>query len=413
MKISILTLGCKVNQSESMLIEGALKRRGHSIVPLADHPDFCVVNTCTVTSKSDYQSRQLIRRALRSAVRVIATGCYVEIQPESVLSLDRSIRIARNRDKIHIINMIDNSCESTTYTCHSTRARPYVKVQDGCNLSCSYCIVPKARGRSVSIPQDEVIEQILALEDRGYREVVLTGIHLGSYGYDLQPKVLLSHLLDAILKRTASIRLRLSSLELHEMTGDIIESLGHERICPHLHLPLQSGDDSILRKMNRQYTVREYRNVVERLMKIAPGVALGTDVIAGFPGEGQHEFNNTMAFLEEMPLAYMHIFTYSPRHGTKASQMTGQVSPCIKRQRHGALNRLNHGKKEIYWQAQIGKSLDIIIEETGEDGTATGTSGNYLRIRVMGNTQAVKSLVSVHVAGREGNLLIGKAMARR
>jgi len=409
MKITVLTLGCKVNQSESSVIEGNLLKNGNTLVKLSEHPDICIINTCTVTAKSDYQSRQLIRRALRESGQVYVTGCYAEMNRQEIQNIDGRILIFDNNNKYRIINMISPKLESIAFN-YSKRARPSVKIQDGCNMACSYCIVPRARGKSQSVRSYEIIERIKSLEDEGYNEVVLTGIHIGSYGYDLNPQLKLLDMLKMILKKTKIQRIRISSLETYEINEELLDIFREERICRHIHLPLQSGDDNILKLMNRKYTITKYRKVVEQIMDNNPGIALGTDIIAGFPGEGENEFENTRKFLEDLPFSYLHVFPYSYRPNTIASQMKGQVASSVKKERCAVLDRLNRAIKKRYAESQIGRTLAIVIEERGNDGTASGTSSNYLKVRVSSNSYPVKSLAHIGIRGREGNALIGNPM---
>lgn len=406
MKISVLTVGCRVNQSESAIIEGNLSKLGCSIVGLSENPDYCIVNTCTVTAKSDYRSRQLVRRALRTGAKVIVTGCYSQLRPDDIRKIGDDIGIINNNKKLNIINMLSNNTESITFS-YSKRSRPYLKVQDGCNLRCSYCAVPMARGRSRSLEVHEVIRQAKEIEAAGYNEVVLTGIHLGSYGYDLRHKTKLSGLLKILLKETNILRIRLSSIEVTELDDELIELLQAERMCKHLHLPLQSGDDTILRLMNRVYTSKDYASTVENIIKKIPDIAIGTDVIVGFPKEGDKEFLNTKNLLDSLPIAYMHIFPFSSRPNTLASKMSNQNTPAIKKERFNELKALNVKKKMAYRLSQIGKTLDVIIEEHGVDNISIGTSSNYLKIAISSNGCPKGVLVRVRISGTEGNLLRG------
>lgn len=406
MKVSLLTLGCRVNQSESAIIEGNLSKRGCSIVGLSENPDYCIVNTCTVTAKSDYQSRQLIRRALRTGAKVIVTGCYSQLRPDDIRKIGDDIGIINNNKKLNIINMLSNNTESITFS-YSKRSRPYLKIQDGCNLRCSYCAVPMARGRSRSLEVPEVVRQAKEIEAGGYNEIVLTGIHLGSYGYDLRHKTKLSGLLKILLKETSILRIRLSSIEVTELDDELIELFQEQRMCKHLHLPLQSGDDTVLRLMNRLYTSKDYASTVENIIKKISDIAIGTDVIVGFPKEGDKEFLNTKNLLNSLPIAYMHIFPFSPRPNTLASKMSNQNTPAIKKERFNELNALNVKKKMVYRSSQIGKTLDVIIEEHGADNISIGTSSNYLKIAISSNRCPKGVLVRVRVSGTEGNLLRG------
>ncbi|MDI6891078.1 MAG: tRNA (N(6)-L-threonylcarbamoyladenosine(37)-C(2))-methylthiotransferase MtaB [Thermodesulfovibrionales bacterium] len=409
MRVSVLTLGCRVNQSESDIIEGNLKRLGWSIVGLSELPDYCIVNTCTVTAKSDYQSRQLIRRAIRAGAKVIVTGCYSQLRYDEIRNISGIINIVDNSKKLSIIKMLSNNIESITFS-HSSRSRPYLKIQDGCNFACTYCAVPMARGRSRSLEVSEVIKQAREIEAAGYNEIVLTGINLGSYGYDLKPKTKLSELLKSLLKTTKIQRIRLSSLGVKEVDYGLIELLQEGRICKHIHLPLQSGDDTVLKLMNRMYSSRDYLSTVKNILKKVPDIAIGTDVIVGFPGEGDREFKNTKKFLDSVPITYMHIFPFSPRPNTLASKMANQNTSVLKRERLNELKALNFRKKMAYMLSQINKTLDIIIEEQGRNNISIGTSSNYLKVKMTSKGYPERALVRVRISGIEENFLKGDSV---
>jgi threonylcarbamoyladenosine tRNA methylthiotransferase MtaB len=408
MKIAVLTLGCKTNQAESMNMEYALGMGGHQIVDMSERPDLCIINTCTVTSKADYQSRQLINRALKNNTKVIVTGCYAELNNEQIKNIDNNIEIIRNNNKSNIINMIPNEYSSCNinFSKH-VRHRPIVKVQDGCNYSCSYCAIPMARGRSRSIAVNDVINKIRFYESLGYKEIVLTGIHVGTYGLDLKPNESLSILLDNILKNTNIPRVRLSSLEVKEIDDELIELLKEDRVCKHLHVPLQSGDDNILKLMNRTYTVGDFLSGVERIFKRVPDIALGTDVIVGFPGEGESEFNNTRQLIESIPFSYLHIFPYSQRPGTKAATFAKQVAGSIKKERVAILREMGTIKKQDFIRKNIGRILDIVVEERGCDGLI-GTTGNYIKVILEDSSDAEAGmLVNAHILGHKDDIATG------
>jgi threonylcarbamoyladenosine tRNA methylthiotransferase MtaB len=406
MKFSILTLGCKVNQAESDVIEGNLIKSGYSVVPLSRKPDYCIVNTCSVTTKSDYQSRQLIRRAVRASANVIVTGCYAQLRPEDIRRINRDIHIVQNNIKYSIINIIDHEAREISLS-YSSKSRPSIKVQDGCNYACSYCIVPKARGRAQSIQSGIVVDQILNLEVQGYSEIVLTGIHLGSYGHDLNPKQKLSDLIETILNKTKIKRIRLSSIGVNEIDNRIAELLQETRICKHLHVPLQSGNDMILKRMNRLYDATSYLEKISTIIVKNPNIAIGTDVIVGFPGENDLAFLKTKDLIEEIPFSYLHIFPFSSRPGTAASRMIDQIEVAVKKKRHDVLNLLNNVKKTAYMSSQINKTLEIVVEDEDPDQGMVGTSSNYLKIRVRSKEYPRKSLVTVSIAGRAGDALMG------
>lgn len=406
MKAAIFTLGCRVNQSESELIEGNLKSHGFFIVSLSEKPDYCIINTCSVTAKSDYQSRQLIRRAVRSGAKVIVTGCYSQLNAEDIAKIDSNIEIVGNIDKVSYINKLFNitSCNDISY---SSRSRPHVKVQEGCNYSCSYCIVPLARGKSRSVQLKTILKHINNFVESGFQEIVLTGIHLGSYGYDFNPQLKLSKLIKTILKKTNIHRIRLSSLEVKEVDDELIELMQSERICRHIHLPLQSGDDTILKLMNRTYNSREFISTVEKISSHIPDICLGADVIVGFPGEGISEFLNTKKLIEQLQLSYMHIFPFSPRPGTVAVQMNNRVPENEKKSRCTELNELNVVKKISYMSSQIGRILEIVVEDRHDDTSCLGTSSNYLKILTSACRATEKTCMNIRVTQADGFILLG------
>ncbi len=378
MKVAILTLGCKTNQAESLSIEQRIRNSGHEIVKLSDSPDLCIINTCTVTSKADLESRQLLNRAMRNKAKVILTGCYAELNQDTLKSFYDNIEVVGNSGKDDIVNKIPVKERSEGAKPVITRHRPAVKIQDGCNYNCSYCIIPRARGRSRSITAGEIIEKINEYESLGYKEVVLTGIHIGHYGIDLHPGKNLSWLIKEILAHTRISRIRISSLEINEIDGLFIELLKEKRICPHLHIPLQSGDSRILSFMRRPYSINDFVSGVEKILLIKPDIAIGTDVIAGFPGEGEDEFEHTRQLVSAVPFAYIHVFPYSKRPGTKANDMPGQVDDDIKKKRVKTLRDMGREKRVDYIKRHIGKTIEVIFEEKREQGII-GTSDNYIK----------------------------------
>ncbi|BCB96269.1 tRNA (N(6)-L-threonylcarbamoyladenosine(37)-C(2))-methylthiotran sferase MtaB [Dissulfurispira thermophila] len=410
MRIAILTLGCKTNQAESMSIEYALYNSGHQIVNISENPDICVINTCTVTSKADYQSRQLINKALKNNSKVIVTGCYAELNNEELNKIKGDIKTVKNSEKSNIINIIFQKTSSNLFSFNPmplSRHRPAIKVQDGCNYSCSYCAIPMARGRSRSVELDDVINEIKLYESMGYKEIVLTGIHLGTYGLDLKPKKSLSILLKTILKNTSIPRIRLSSLEVKEIDDEIIELLKDDRVCRHLHIPLQSGDDNILKLMNRTYLSREYISGIEKILKAIPDISLGTDVIVGFPGEGQAEFDNTRKLIESIAFSYLHIFPYSQRPKTKAIELPYHVAGTIKKERVSILRKIGVTKKQEFIKKHIGKTLDIVVEEQ-IDGKIIGTTKNYIKVVSRERKDVVPGmLVNINILGYDNDVAIG------
>lgn len=394
MKVALLTLGCRVNQSESSIIEGTLKQNGITIVNLNENPAYCIINTCTVTSKSDYNSRQLIRRAAKAGAKIIVTGCYSQLKKDEVEGFPCVIDVIDNKRKYDIINLITNKSTELNFGYYSF-SRPNLKVQDGCNYKCSYCSVPLARGKSVSVPIDVIIERAKIIEKNGYNEIVLTGIHLGSYGYDLPDKTNLNKLLITILKKTNIKRIRLSSLDLNEINDELIELFQDKRMCKHLHVPLQSGCDRILELMNRNYNSKKILKKIEKISTNIKNISIGTDIIIGFPSESEFDFKDTYKLINDLPFSYLHIFPFSPRINTEAFRMTNSLSHNTVKNRIETLSALNKLKKHIYLQNQINRTLDIILEENISDNFSLGTSGNYIKFIVPSNDYHKGSLVYV------------------
>jgi threonylcarbamoyladenosine tRNA methylthiotransferase MtaB len=410
MKISLLSLGCKVNQAEISEMESAFLDQGHMIVGLKDNPEVCIINTCSVTLRSENQSRQLIRRAGRAGARVLATGCYAQLNPGHVSGMKGAITFVGNADKCNIIRMVHSNSKSKTCKSERSRTRLFLKIQDGCNYSCSYCIITKARGASASVETRTVIARINRAVDEGYREVVLCGVHIGLYGLDLEASTCISELVKNILDKTAIYRIRLSSLEPGEIDDRLIGLLGDSRLCPHLHIPLQSGDDRVLRLMKRKYDVRLFNETIDKITKKHIGVSIGTDIIAGFPQENDAEFMNTYNLARETPFAYMHIFPFSGRKGTVAAEMDDIVGDKVRSERASRLRDLAVKKKISFMNKQIGVVLDVLVErhepENGEYWT--GTSENYLKVRATGSGCIKGSIVPVEITGIENNVLLGK-----
>jgi threonylcarbamoyladenosine tRNA methylthiotransferase MtaB len=410
MRVALLTLGCRVNQAESSVLEGTLKENGVTIVELKDNPDVCIVNTCTVTSKGDYNSRQLVRRAARAGAKVIVTGCYSQLRPSEVKAIPGVCEVVENGKKYDIVTMLTGRPADLVYNI-SSRSRPHLKVQDGCNFKCSYCSVPLARGNSRSITPEEAVERAQAMGSKGHKEIVLTGIHLGSYGRDLTVKSNLSILLKRLLAETDIARFRLSSLEIGELNAELVEIMQDKRICNHLHLPLQSGSDKMLGLMNRQYNARHYGNAVRFVADKVDNVFLGTDVIVGFPGEGADEFSDTWNLINDLPLSYLHIFPYSVRPGTRAASMSGTVSKHVVAERLESLRDLAILKKSRYMAEQVGRGLDVIIEDSRQGNFICATSANYQKILIPADGLLKGMLVSVRTTGFIDGMLRGIAIS--
>lgn len=392
MRIAFSTFGCKINQVESDELKRSFQSSGNTVVPFEEPADLYVINTCTVTGRSDYQCRQAIRSAVKRGrgARVIVTGCYAETNPGEIAKIPGVTKIVGNARKQAVSEYLSLPMpvllKETRFPAGSDRTRSVIKIQDGCEAFCSYCIIPKARGKSRSIPRDEVLAQFDAMSAAGAPEVVLSGIHVGKYGKDIDPSLSLTSLVKDLLKRRGNTRLRLSSIEPREITRELVDFLGRG-LCRHLHVPLQSGDDSILKSMNRDYSSKFYLDTIERIAAEVPGIAIGVDVIVGFPGEGDKEFRNTLKIINESPITHVHAFSYSPRPGTVASEMKPQVADIEKKLRNEQV-RLAGLKKNYEFRKKFkGTELNVVIENhhAGDsDSIYYGMSDNYIRIAVQG-----------------------------
>ena len=430
MKVSIQTLGCKVNQSESSSIEGTLRNNDHQIVDKNGDPDVVIVNTCTVTERSDHESRQMIRKALRSGARVIATGCYAQLRPEELTEIKGLDLIVGNSGKQNIVNYLnkikalgEKKCEHATVCVnkpanplalqpyYSKRSRAFLKVQDGCNLACTYCAIPKARGKSRSLVMDSALKAVGELSLEGYKEIVLTGIHIGTYGFDLKPKSSLLEMMERITGMHPDIRIRLSSIEPQEVSDGLLTLIKERNICSYLHIPLQSGSDRILRSMNRRYNTDYYKQLINKIITEIPGIAIGTDIITGFPGESDKEFEQTVKFIEQLSLSYMHVFPYSKRPDTMASLLRDTISITVKKERAKKLIEISKKKRNAYMTRNLGRVLDVIVENREiTNGYYSAISGNYLKILVKAEGLKSGQILNVVIRTLTDSVLLAEPM---
>jgi threonylcarbamoyladenosine tRNA methylthiotransferase MtaB len=394
----ILTLGCKVNQFEGEAMEEALEAAAWELVPFGPQADCIIINTCVVTARAQADSRRWISRAKRTnpAGLLLAAGCYPQIDPEGVLSLGVDGMVGnqekggiaaiaeevrrKNRPVIRVGAIKDAETMPDLKVPRFRRhTRAFLKIQDGCDAHCSYCIVPLARGRSRSLPPSQVIASLRQLAAAGFQEAVLSGIHLGAYGLDLHPATTLLDLVKQIEGEQAPPRIRLSSLEPREATPELIDWIASARKpCPHLHLPLQSGADEILGLMNRPYTAEFFHDLVLRIAAQIPSAAIGCDVIVGFPGEDEQAFGRTYDLLQALPVSYLHCFPFSPRLGTPAARMAGQVSAGEKQERIRALRCLSREKRQAFYSLFLNQPLPFLIEHRRQGEQLRGIARNYL-----------------------------------
>ena len=433
MRIAITTLGCKLNQYDSAVIQGRLEADRHAIVPFEGKADFYIINTCTVTDRADREARQLIRRAKRLSpqARVLVTGCYAQVSPQEVArvpDVDFVVGLNRLEDLVRFVRAADGARETeisvgnprdeTGVRVLGARGLPdhtraFLKIEEGCNYSCTYCIIPIARGRSRSVPEEEVLRQVHTLAQEGFKELVLTGIHLGGYGHDLKPKTDLVRLLDRIADSRLIPRIRLSSLDPREVAYPLLRLLAESDVlCPHLHICIQAGEDRILRKMRRNYDTSYYRDLIWRTRDMLPTASLGTDLIVGFPGETGEEFERSIAFLDSLPLTYFHVFPYSIRTGTVAAALPDQVPLQIKKERARRVRELGARKKKAFYRQFIGTQVPVLVEQAVDEakGLYKGYSRNYLPVLLHDKQAQVNHEVAVTLEGLEGGRLLGRAV---
>ena len=418
-RYQIATLGCRVNQYESESIAAELQLNGGTPADQPDGVNLFIINTCTVTAKAAMQSRQAVRHLIRenpNAV-VLVTGCYAQSEPGIFMEMPGVDYVIGNSDKHHIHRIIGDTPQKpenrpqracspiirhtefkqTRLPIAGCRARPYLKIQDGCEDFCSYCIVPYTRGPSRSLPTEAVFKMLGQLKTNGAKEAVLTGIHIGRYGHDLTPQTSLDELLKQIDAADAIDRIRLSSIEPGELTDGIIHmAAANRRICRHFHIPLQSGDAAILEKMKRPYTPDFFKKLVLSIHDRIKDAAIGVDVLVGFPGEDEKAFNNTYDLLASLPITYLHVFPFSPRRGTPAARYPDPVDPQILKARCALLRQLSRKKRAEFYERQIGQVVDVILEDKPDpsSGRFKGISANYISVYTAAPDAYKNSLVS-------------------
>jgi threonylcarbamoyladenosine tRNA methylthiotransferase MtaB len=428
MRFAITTLGCKVNQYDSAMIQTRLAEAGLERCDFDEPADVYVVNTCTVTDRADAESLKLARRArrLNPRARVIMTGCLAQAAPEKLAGakeVDQVVGLARMEDLVRAATQTDTprvmvSNLRKTKVALDVRAvvpegqtRAFLKLQEGCDQFCSFCIVPFSRGASRSVPPRRVLEALDSLHERGFKEVILSGVHLGGYGKDLSPPVTLLGLLEMIAERCRMPRVRLSSIDPEELSDEIIDLIADaENFCPHFHLPLQAGDDEILERMRRRYRREDFRRRLDRVLQRMPDAAIGTDLIVGFPGETAGHFARYLDFIERLPLAYFHVFPYSVRSGTTAAKFGSRVPADEIKRRAARLRELGESRRREFVRRFVGTKLRVLIEETREPETQQlrGYSRNYIKVLVSGPDQLKNNEIDVEATAWDGMALAGR-----
>lgn len=426
---AIVTLGCKTNQFESAAMSEKLVDAGYRQVKFESGAELVIVNTCTVTAATDSQSRNLIRRArrLNPQARIVVTGCYAQIDPEPLANLPGVSLLLGNREKadlldhlatgssdrpIRVSDLRDGTpAEPLNLHSFAQRSRAFVQIQNGCDAFCAYCIIPYARGGSRSVPLEAVVRQVETLAATGYPELVLTGIHIGQYGLDLPERTDLLHLLQVLEQSAFRGRLRLGSIEPTELSAELIRYIcAADWICPHFHIPLQAGDDMVLRRMNRHYSTADFQRLLEEIRTLRPAAAIGMDIIAGFPGESEEQFEQTCRFLEALPFSHLHVFPYSRREGTPAARMPDQVPASRVKERAALLREIGQSRYRDYCRQFVGGSLQVVFEGGVVGAMRKGLSENYLPVLVPAEDvgRKEKGLVAVEVVELADENLLGR-----
>lgn len=425
--VALHTLGCKLNFSETSTIGNQFLKNGFSVVDIKDKADVYVFNTCTVTENAEKECRQLVRRVLRNnpAAYVIVTGCYAQLRADEISAIDGVDAVLGSNEKFEIFSLLKdfnkknlscvyvspndelNKFGVASSTDADSRTRAYFKIQDGCDYKCTFCTIPLARGKSRSMSPDLVVEEFANLVNQGYKEIILTGVNVGDYGKSFNLNFY--ELLQKLIQVEGDFRIRISSIEPNLLTDEIIRLTAEsEKLCNHFHIPLQSGSNTILRSMQRRYNADDYRKIILKAKKQIPDLGIGVDVIVGYPGETEKEFMETYNFLLDLPVSYLHVFTYSERPDTKALSIPDSVDPAERKRRSKMLRILSDKKKNYFYNQMIGKNLDVLFESKDEDGTIKGFSSNYVRVMHKFDSELENKICNVSVKGLENGLAIGE-----
>lgn len=417
--VSFKTLGCKLNQSETDAIEAKFRDKGFTVRAYGEAVDLTVINTCTVTNDADAGSRAAIRHAIRTspAGRIAVTGCYAQVSPDEIKAIAGVDLVLGSDEKYRIFDYLDalsggkleepliyvndeggfDSVGEDGFVSATSRARAFLKVQEGCDYFCSYCIIPFSRGRARSRPYADAVAEAGKLADQGYQEIVLTGINIGTYSHENGKTYGIAELLDGLQNVPGLKRIRLSSIEPNTVTDDLLKLIrDSDVLCPHMHIPLQGGNDDQLMAMNRKYSIETYAALMERFRKFLPDAALGTDIIVGFPGETEAHFENTLSFAQSGPFTYLHVFRYSPRKGTAAAKLKDHVDPQTVKRRAAILHETNKMLKNSHARRFLGRTLPVLFDHE-KDGIQMGYTPNYISVAVENASNLRKNILHVRL----------------
>ena len=436
MKVAFTTLGCRTNQHDTAEMQVILEKEGYAIVNSSETADIYVINTCSVTARSDYSSRLAVKKslAINENATVVFTGCYAQLNPEDSAKMEGLDIVLGNADKLKIAEVLkaklknsslqkesglaeiymsdihaDREFQTLPVTQFQGRTKAFIKVQTGCDESCSFCTVVRARGSSASDTKRNILDNVRHAIDGGYKEITLTGINLGTWGMDFHSKETFSSLVEDIANLNGNFRVRLSSINPMEIDDHLIELISqHEKICPHLHIPLQSGDTEVLSKMRRNYNAKQYEHIVRRASEKISPLGLGADVIVGFPGESEVSFEHTRKLIEELPFSYLHVFSYSPRSGTEAHNFKNNIKNITKKERNLILNDLVKEKAQQFYKSFIGKKVTVLVEDRKQaNGVLKGHSEHYIPVSIDAEGFLQNQLVSVLITETRKNELVG------
>ena len=423
-KAAFYTLGCKLNYSETSTISGQFVKEGFEVVDFDSHADVYVINTCTVTENAEKDCRHIVRKALRNNpdAFVAVAGCYAQLRPEQIVQIPGVDVVLGSKEKFNIFSLLEDfrkkelSCifvspvESLNDDFHiafssddDARTRAFLKIQDGCDYTCSYCTIPMARGKSRSSQPDEVVDRFKHLVESGYKEIILTGVNVGDYGSRIGTDFY--ELLRKLVELDGDFRIRISSIEPNLLEDNIIDLIADSgKMCKHVHIPLQSGSDKVLRLMQRRYTTGFYESLIHKVKERISGVGIGVDVIVGSPGESADDFVTTHKFLADLDVSYLHVFTFSERPNTKALSIPGMVDVFERKERNRKLRILSDKKRAEFYRSMVGKKLDVLCEHQNENGFIKGFSSNYVRVALPFDESLVNKVVSVEIADTDGHL---------
>jgi threonylcarbamoyladenosine tRNA methylthiotransferase MtaB len=431
-KVALHTLGCKLNFSETSALGKQFTNKGFEIVNFNSYADIYVINTCTVTENADKECRQIIRRALRKnpEAYIIVTGCYAQLKPEEIAGIGGVDLVLGSQEKFDLFTFAKEFKKETLACIYVTphnninqfgfayssdadsRTRAYFKIQDGCDYKCSFCTIPLARGASRSLDSEKLYSQFNQILEQGYKEVIITGVNVGDYGVSSDIKLL--NILQRLVQIEGDFRIRISSIEPNLLNDDLIDlAATNSKLCKHFHIPLQSGSNKILRLMKRRYSTSDYKKLIFKLKEKIPNVGIGVDVIVGFPGELESDFYDTYNFVNEIPISYLHVFTYSERESTAAVKLDNPVQVMERRRRNSLLRNLSELKRNSFLSSMEEKTLQVLFEQNNEEGIMKGYSSNYVRVHHPFNNKFVNKLINFKITFAKSDHCIGEILEQK